>query len=115
MPKPPKLPQGMPTRQQVLDFIQSSDIPAGKREIAQAARAYQTLMMRLLSEQRGHQRLRLAAFLRGPATPAAAHRCLRGLFSPREIALLLQHWGLAGATAAADDGGCDGVHASAAA
>ncbi len=36
MPKPPKLPQGMPSRQQVLDFIQSSDIPAGKREIAKA-------------------------------------------------------------------------------
>lgn len=36
MPKPPKPPQGMPTRQQVLDFIQSSDIPTGKREIAKA-------------------------------------------------------------------------------
>lgn len=36
MPKPPKLPQGMPTPQQVLDFIQSSSIPAGKREIAKA-------------------------------------------------------------------------------
>ena len=36
MPKPPKLPQGMPTPAQVLDFIQSSDIPAGKREIAKA-------------------------------------------------------------------------------
>ena len=36
MPKPIKLPQGMPTAQQVLDFIQSSDIPAGKREIAKA-------------------------------------------------------------------------------
>lgn len=36
MPKPPKLPQGMPTASQVLDFIQSSDIPAGKREIAKA-------------------------------------------------------------------------------
>jgi ribonuclease R len=36
MPKLPKLPQGMPTPQQVLDFIQSSDIPAGKREIAKA-------------------------------------------------------------------------------
>ncbi|HSJ77570.1 MAG TPA: ribonuclease R [Erythrobacter sp.] len=36
MPKPPKLPQGMPTAKQVLDFIQSSDIPAGKREIAKA-------------------------------------------------------------------------------
>lgn len=36
MPKPTKLPQGMPSAQQVLDFIQSSDIPAGKREIAKA-------------------------------------------------------------------------------
>lgn len=36
MPKPPKLPQGMPTAKQVLEFIQSSDIPAGKREIAKA-------------------------------------------------------------------------------
>lgn len=36
MPRPPKLPQGMPTAQQVLDFIQSSDTPAGKREIAKA-------------------------------------------------------------------------------
>lgn len=36
MPKPPKLPQGMPSAQQVLDFIQSSSIPAGKREIAKA-------------------------------------------------------------------------------
>lgn len=35
--KSPKLPQGMPTRRQVLDFIQSSDIPAGKREIAKAS------------------------------------------------------------------------------
>lgn len=36
MPKPPKVPQGMPTASQVLEFIQSSDIPAGKREIAKA-------------------------------------------------------------------------------
>lgn len=36
MPNHPKLPQGMPTAKQVLDFIQSSDIPAGKREIAKA-------------------------------------------------------------------------------
>ena len=36
MPKPPKLPQGMPSASQVLGFIQSSDIPAGKREIAKA-------------------------------------------------------------------------------
>jgi ribonuclease R len=34
-PKKPKL-AGMPSRQQVLDFIQNSDQPAGKREIAKA-------------------------------------------------------------------------------
>jgi len=31
-----KLPQGMPSRQQVLDFIANADEPAGKREIAKA-------------------------------------------------------------------------------
>ncbi len=31
-----KLPQGMPTQEQVLKFIQTSDEPAGKREIAKA-------------------------------------------------------------------------------
>ncbi|WP_408591581.1 ribonuclease R family protein [Novosphingobium sp.] len=31
-----KLPQGLPTRQQVLDFIAAADEPAGKREIAKA-------------------------------------------------------------------------------
>jgi len=36
MAKPPKRPQGMPTREQVLDFIQTSATPAGKREIAKA-------------------------------------------------------------------------------
>ncbi|MEQ8411940.1 MAG: ribonuclease R [Erythrobacter sp.] len=37
MVKPsPKHPQGLPTKKQVLDFIQSSDQPAGKREIARA-------------------------------------------------------------------------------
>lgn len=36
MPKLPKRPQGMPTPQQVIEFIQSSDVPAGKREIAKA-------------------------------------------------------------------------------
>jgi len=36
LPQGPKLPHGMPTAKQVLDFIQSSDIPAGKREIAKA-------------------------------------------------------------------------------
>jgi len=34
-PKKPR-PAGMPTREQVLDFIQNSDQPAGKREIARA-------------------------------------------------------------------------------
>lgn len=32
----PNRPEGLPTRQQVLDFVQSSDNPAGKREIARA-------------------------------------------------------------------------------
>jgi ribonuclease R len=32
----PKAPPGLPTREQILDFIQSSDTPAGKREIARA-------------------------------------------------------------------------------
>ena len=32
----PKRPEVLPTRQQVLEFIQSSDTPAGKREIARA-------------------------------------------------------------------------------
>lgn len=31
-----KTPPGLPTREQILDFIQSSDTPAGKREIARA-------------------------------------------------------------------------------
>src|SRR5882757_4774043 len=34
MPKRP--PAGLPTRQQILDFIVKSDVPAGKREIAKA-------------------------------------------------------------------------------
>ncbi len=36
MPKPPKRTPGMPTPDEVLAFIQSSDTPAGKREIAKA-------------------------------------------------------------------------------
>lgn len=36
MPKHTKLPQGLPSRQQVLDFIASSEDPAGKREISRA-------------------------------------------------------------------------------
>jgi ribonuclease R len=34
--RPPKPAHGLPSRQQILDFIQSSDKPAGKREIARA-------------------------------------------------------------------------------
>jgi len=33
---PKRTPAGLPTRQQILDFITSSDVPAGKREIARA-------------------------------------------------------------------------------
>jgi len=36
MIRKPKLPPGLPTRQQVLDFIASAEEPAGKREIARA-------------------------------------------------------------------------------
>jgi len=35
-PMPKRAPAGLPTRQQILDFITSSDVPAGKREIARA-------------------------------------------------------------------------------
>jgi len=34
--RPPKPAPGLPTKQQVLDFIQASEVPAGKREIAKA-------------------------------------------------------------------------------
>src|SRR3569833_4636403 len=34
--KPRRQPHGLPSREQVLDFIQTSDTPAGKREIARA-------------------------------------------------------------------------------
>lgn len=36
MARPPKIAPGLPSKQQVLDFIQTSDVPAGKREIAKA-------------------------------------------------------------------------------
>ncbi|WP_353204236.1 RNB domain-containing ribonuclease [Sphingomonas sp.] len=36
MPKPQKQTPGLPTRDQILAFIASSDVPAGKREIAKA-------------------------------------------------------------------------------
>ena len=35
---PRKQSPALPTRQQVLDFIATSDVPAGKREIARARR-----------------------------------------------------------------------------
>ena len=50
---------------------------------------------RRLARSPQHQRQRLAAFLRGPATVEAAHRCLRGWFAPAEVRTLLQHWGFA--------------------
>ena len=34
--RPSRPPQGMPSREQVIEFIQTSDTPAGKREIARA-------------------------------------------------------------------------------
>ncbi|MEM7664480.1 MAG: ribonuclease R [Pseudomonadota bacterium] len=34
--RPTKRPEGMPSREQIIEFIQSSDTPAGKREIAKA-------------------------------------------------------------------------------
>ena len=33
-------PQGLPTRAQILDFLQSSPTPAGKRELAKAEAAF---------------------------------------------------------------------------
>ena len=36
MTRPPKPAPGLPTRQQILDFIKESPTPAGKREIARA-------------------------------------------------------------------------------
>ena len=36
MPRKPHSVPGLPTRKQVLDFIQNSEVPAGKREIAKA-------------------------------------------------------------------------------
>lgn len=36
MPKPQKRPHGLPSKKQVLEFIQTSDRPTGKREIARA-------------------------------------------------------------------------------
>ena len=43
------------------------------------------------------RRQRLAAMLAQPASLQAAHRCLRGQFTPPEVRRLLDHWGLASA------------------
>ncbi len=50
-----KLPQGLPTKQQVLDFIQSSPTAAGKREIAKAFGL------------KGHEKIALKALLKDMA------------------------------------------------
>jgi asparagine synthase (glutamine-hydrolysing) len=49
---------------------------------------------RRLARSPQHQRQRLAAFLQGPGTVAAAHACLRGLFAPHEVRSLMNRWGL---------------------
>jgi asparagine synthase (glutamine-hydrolysing) len=41
------------------------------------------------------RRQRLATLLAQPPSLQAAHRCLRGQFTPPEVARLLRHWGLA--------------------
>ena len=51
-------------------------------------------LARRLGRHPRHHCQRLAAFLGGPGTAAAAHTCLRGLFAPREIRALLGHWQL---------------------
>ncbi len=53
MAKPPV--QGMPTRQQILDFISQSEVPAGKREIARAFGL------------KGHEKIALKALLKDMA------------------------------------------------
>ena len=52
------------------------------------------VVARLLAQRPSHRQQRLAAFLLGPATTAAAYRCQRCLFAPNEVKLLLQHWQL---------------------
>lgn len=52
------------------------------------------LLARLLRRKRSHKAQRLAALLAALPGLAAAYSCYRGLFSPREIATLLRHWGL---------------------
>jgi len=49
---------------------------------------------RRLGRSPHYRRKRLAAFLQGPATVAAAHACMRGLFDPHEVRSMLERWGL---------------------
>jgi asparagine synthase (glutamine-hydrolysing) len=51
-------------------------------------------LARWLARSNHNKNQRLAHFLRNPASPAAAHHCFRGLFSPAEIARLMQLWGI---------------------
>ncbi|MCX5948704.1 MAG: asparagine synthase (glutamine-hydrolyzing) [Cyanobacteria bacterium] len=50
-------------------------------------------LRRLPNGQQSRQQ-RLADWLEHDSSEAAAHRCFRGLFAPREIARLMSHWGL---------------------
>ncbi len=60
------------------------------------------VVAQLLRQRPSHRKQRLAAFLMGPATAAAAYRCQRGLFAPREVKLLLRYWQLEAADLAED-------------
>ena len=57
---------------------------------------------KLLRQRPSHRQQRLASFIAGPATAAAAHLCQRGLFAPIEVQLLLRHWQLEAADPAED-------------
>lgn len=60
-----------------------------------------TLLLSRTPGGRSQKRQRLAALLAQPPSLQAAHRCLRGQFTPAETAALLRHWGLAGPAQAA--------------
>ena len=57
----PKRPEGMPTPKQVLEFIQSSETPAGKREIARAFGL------------KGQEKIALKRLLKDMADPNSSH------------------------------------------
>ncbi len=63
---------GLPSRQQILDFITQSDVPAGKREIARAFGL------------KGQERIALKALLRDMAD--------EGLISKTEAVTRVQPW-----------------------